>query len=192
MMFLGKIGDLQKLYSKKECGVYDDAFLYGVCEKTPPLAKHIVFPPMPSDVMQSMVGSYKQPFPEELLLLYHTMNGADLFWTVRFVGKKGIRIPLSCLSIYGIPLSHDRKNIEPFNISIEDLNRPEGTPVTWLKFGAFCYPENLGNRVDLFVDTEFLKVYAVNHNNIECSISETWDSIDQCLCSIYDELEKCV
>ena len=190
MIFFEKINKLKSLYDKDACGLYDDVPLYGIYAETPPLAKHIVFPPMPDDVMQNMVNAYKHPFPTELLQIYHVMNGADLFWTVRLIGKKGIRVPLSCLSIYGIPLTYDRKRIEPFNISIEDLNRPKGTPMNWLKFGSFCHPENLSSRLDLFVDTEILRVYAVKHDSEECSVTCAWDNIDQCLCYLYDKLEK--
>lgn len=188
MIFLDKISKLQSLYGKDEYGLFDDAFLYGIFAKAPPLAKHIIFPPMPSDVMQSLVNSYKSHFPKELLLLYHTMNGADLFWTVRFVGKKGVRIPLNCLSIYGVPLTHERKKIEPFNISIEDLNRPNGTPMNWLKFGSYYHPEDLSNRLDLFVDTETSNVFAVKHGGEECIVVKEWNTIDNCLCHLYDEI----
>jgi hypothetical protein len=188
MIFLEKISNLKSLYHEDACGLFDGAFLYGIFAKAPPLAKHIIFPPMPSDVMQNLVSSYKSTFPEELLLLYHTMNGADLFWTVRLIGKKGIRIPLNCLSIYGAPLTHDRKKIEPFNISIEDLRRPNGTPTNWLKFGSYYCPEDLSNRLDLFVDTDTSNVFAVKHGSEECMVVKEWNTIDNCLCHLYDEI----
>lgn len=190
MIFLNKINRFSVSYGESACDFRDNAYLYGVYADTPPLAKHIVFHPMPRDVMQNMVDSYKHSFPSALLEIYHVMNGADLFWTVRLIGKKGIRIPMSCLSIYGIPLTYDRKRIEPFNISIEDLNRPNGIPIKWLKFGSFCYPDNVSGRLDLYVDTETLCAYAVKHESEECIISHTWENIDRCLCYLYDELEK--
>ena len=185
MNFLEKVKTLIKTY---DCEVRDRAVLYGVSETRPPLAKHIIFEPMPFDIMQNMVANYKLEFPQQLLAIYTAMNGADLFWTVCFVGKKKIRIPINCLSIYGIPLTYDREHIEPFNISIEDLNRPKGTPDNWLKFGSFYRPENLLSRFDLFVEVEQGGVFAIEHDADECCVTATWDSIDTCLCYIFDLL----
>lgn len=184
MIFLEKIHSLLNTYESHSCGRRDNAFLYGICNPSPPLATHIVFAPMPKEVQQNLISAYKRSIPTDLLTLYSTMNGADLFWSVRTVGKKNRRIPYSYLSIYGVPLTWDRKHIEPFNICIEDLNRPRGTPNSWLKFGAYCRPENTTQRLDLFVDTETNDVFAVEHDCVECCVAETWDSIDTCLCSV--------
>ena len=190
MNFVNKINDLIATYDSNVCGARDNAILYGMCNPAPPLATHIVFLPMPIEVMQGMISDYKRTFPKELLTLYNTMNGADLFWSVRYVGKKNIRIPFSYFSIYGIPLTYDREHIEPFNISIEDLNRPKGVPDTWLKFGAYYRPENNINRLDLFVDTEVDRVFAVEHDCDECCVVATWDTIDNCLCCVFDLLQR--
>ena len=102
MNFLERIDCLKHTYKADECGFQDNASLYGIINPNPPLATHIVFNPMPQETMQNLVNNYKRTFPKELLLLYRVMNGADLFWTVRFVGKKKTRIPISCFSIYGV------------------------------------------------------------------------------------------
>ena len=188
MKFLGRIDLLCTTYDRSRCREQDDAMLFGLFTYAPPLAKHIIFRPMPPMVMQNLVSSYKRVFPPELLMLYRTMNGGDFFWTARVIGKKKIRIPQPCLSIYGAPLTSDRKHIEPYNICIEDLNRPNGTPDRWLKFGSYYMPENLSCRRDLFIDTETKLIYAVLHGEKECVIMDTWDSLDCCLCNIFDLL----
>lgn len=188
MNFLKKISELCCSYNNGECITQDNVFLYGVRDFSPPLAKHIVFSPMPKDVMQNLVNNYNRMFPTELLTIYNTMNGAELFCTVRFVGKKNTPICRSRLSIYGVPLTYERNRIEPFNISVEDLNRPKDAPDSWLKFGSYYRPENVLNRLDLFVDTDLLKVYAVEHEDVKCHVAESWDSIDSCLCCVFDLL----
>ena len=188
MMFFEKLNNLLGAYDNQLCGTRDGAFLYGICNPTPPLATHIVYPPMPSSVMQGLIDSYRLTIPTELLALYRAMNGAQLFWTVCFVGKNSTRIPYNCFSIHGVPLAWDRKSIQPFNISIEDLNRPKGTPDCWLKFGSYSAPENITIRYDLFVDTQTSAVFATEHNNEECCIVGSWDSIDSCLCFVLDLL----
>lgn len=191
MKFLEKINGLKCKYDKCVCDMKDNAFLYDLLTPSPPLATHIVFAPMPKEVMNNMICNYKLSFPNELLELYNYMNGADLFWTSCEIGKSNRRIPISRLSIYGIPLTDDRKHLEPFNISIEDLGRPKGTPKSWLKFGSFYYPEDLFKRKMLFVDVDSLKVFAVDENEVECSIVENWNSIDECLCYVFDLLDSC-
>ena len=189
MKFIKIINSFRDEYKSEFCGRQDSALLYGKYEVQPPLAKHIVYLPMPEEVMQNMISSYKGNFPNELLTLYRTMNGADLYWMVHSIGKNKIRIPRSCLSIYGVPLTYDRKHIEPYNICIEDLNRPEETPNNWLKFGSYYRPEDLTNRLDLYVDTCKNTVYSVENENMNCIVVDSWDSIDHCLCGINELLK---
>ena len=186
MIFLEKLYALLDTFDSASCKVRDQAKLYGVFNFPPPLAEHIVFLPMPNEIMLHMIEDYKRPFPKELLTLYRTMNGADLFWTVRFAGKKKTRIPINLFSIYGVPLTHDRKHIEPFNIRIEDLNRPDNTPDNWLKFGSYYSSENTTDRLDLFVDTDSNCVFSVKHENTDCCVTAKWNSVDDCLCSVFD------
>lgn len=190
MEFLDKINVLKSKYNKNNCDIRDNALLYDLQKPSPPLAKHIIFPPMPKDVMDNMIYNYKLSFPNELLELYNYMNGADLFWTSCVIGKSNRRIPISQLNIYGVPLTDDRKHLEPLNISIEDLGRPKGTPKSWLKFGSFYYPNDLFRRIMLFIDVNSSKVFAVDENESECFIVTNWNSIDECLCYIFDLLDK--
>lgn len=190
MKFLERIINLHSTYTDEECGIQDNAQLYGVCNPTPPLATHVVFRPMTQDIMQDLINNYKRRFPKALLEIYQVMNGADLFWKVRFVGKKKIPIPLCSFSIYGVPLTYDRMHIEPYNICIEDLDRPNGTPDNWLKFGSYYRPGNESDRIDLYVDTDCDSVFAVKHGSTDCCILSSWDSIDSCLCCIFDLLQS--
>lgn len=194
--FLKRINTLISECDKDRCKIVDQAFLYETYDQTPPLAKHVIFAPMPPEVMQSMIDSYKLSFPKELLTIYKVMNGADFFWTVHIIGEKKMRIPVNFLSIYGIPLTYDRKHIEPFNISIEDLDRPKGTPTNWLKFGSFHMPEESHRTEghikgsDLFVDVDNGEVFATEKRATESCIMANWSSIDECLCSIFERLER--
>ena len=185
MIFIDKIQDFLSKYESRFCGAKDKAFLYGICNPTPPLADHIVFEPLPESEIKHLVNDYKHNIPEELLTLYRFMNGADLFWTVRILGKN-VRIPFSRLSVYGVPLTFDRKHIEPYSIRIEDLNRPDNTPESWLKFGSYYKDSIIDFYFDLFVDTETLAVFAVKNGESKCCIEEEWSSIDCCLCSLLE------
>ena len=191
MRFIHEINKLKESYDSQVCGIRDNAFLLGKFKKTPPLAEHMVFFPMPHKVKEHLVTSYKRAFPRELLELYDTMNGANLFWSSLFIEKAGIYIPIRYLSIYGVPLTYDRMHIEPFNISIEDLNRPQLTPSNWLKFGDYSTPSSGNTRWDLFVDVDSGCVFSVEHGIKDCTVSENWNSIDESLCDIYDLLNSC-
>lgn len=190
MKFIERIENLYLKYPLEITKKDERAVFLGVPEKTPPLADHIIFSAMPQDVMQAMVNNYRLSFPKELIELYNYMNGASLFWKVRFACAGKIRLGKSRFSIYGIPLTNDRKHIEPSNISIEDLNRPKETPTSWLKFGSYYRPNDDENRLELFVDTNNGHTYAVEHENPKCTIYKTWDTIDNCLCDIFDLLTK--
>ena len=189
MIFLNKIQKLLDEYENCSCAVRDKAFLYGICSQSPPIANHIVYEPMLECEIMNLIDDYKRVIPAELLTLYRFMNGADLFWTVRMIGKKA-RIPICRLSIYGVPLTCDRMHLEPFNIRIEDLNRPNNTPDSWLKFGSYYSPTVTDIRFDLFVDTESLVVFAVKNGCNVCCIEKSWNSIDCCLCCLLDEQIK--
>lgn len=190
MKFIDKIEEICKEYDKAACGRLDKADIFGIIEDNPSWAEHIVFDPMPPKVQTLLLSNYKRTFPKELLSLYQKMNGADLFRVLRTysAGKKTFKIPLSCFSIYGIPLTNDRKHIEPYNISLEDTSRPEETPDTWLKFGSYYRPGDFRRRLDLFIDTDSGTCYAVEHEEKNCMVAAQWESLDECLCAVVDRL----
>lgn len=189
-MFVEKIHNMIFTDSSSLCKKEKHAFLYGKCEKKPEHAKHIIYERMSENMIEHLQQSYNKKIPNDLLTLYRALNGADLFWTTRFIKKVKIYIPFSLFSIYGIPLSNSKECIEPFNISLEDLNRPSKTPDSWLKFGAYYDPIEITQKYDIFVDTETDIVYAVTHNSSECSIVKKWVSVDSCLCDIFDQLNS--
>lgn len=188
MIFVEKINCIKEKYSQSQ-STQGCAELYNLYDSAPPLAKHIIYSPMNKNITEHLVMSYKLTIPKELLSIYQAMNGADLFWTTWEVPKTNIKIPVCCFSIYGIPIENSRKYPEPFNISVEDLNRAPDTPSYWLKFGSYCQPDNISYKFDLFVDTKSGDVYATEHNVSKCTILQVWNSIDNCLCSIFDMLD---
>lgn len=188
LLFVEKIKALDAQFSAEKIKQQENCTLYGVFEKTPPLAKHIVFAAMSEELIQHLIDSYNRTVPAELLTLYRSMNGCNLFWESYLSEKYNIALPMNRFSVYGIPLTF-RERVEPFNISIEDLNRPQGTPQSWLKFGCFYKPNvDFSTRFDLFADTDISAVYAVEHGIETCVVSEQWDSIDTCLCAVFDLL----
>ncbi len=194
MKFLEKIAEIEENF-KNDHKLEDHAKLYGVHLSPPLLAKHMIFLPMPDDLRQQLVENYKKQFPEELLTLYSRMNGAALFWTTIYLSRANISIPIERFSIYGVPLTHDRNHLEPFNISLEDCNRPYGTPGEWLKFGSYEPDDPPCIRTDLFIDTETKTVYGVKHQEVveaerrePLVLLKTWDSLDLCLCALFDAL----
>ncbi len=187
MIFLKKLQEYLVQFSNS-IEQQENCTLYGTFEKTPPLAKHIVFTAMSEEMIQHLTDSYNRTVPAELLTLYRSMNGCDLFWESYFYEKHNFSLPMHRFSIHGIPLTF-RERIEPCNISIEDLNRPKGTPQNWLKFGSFYKPHvDFNTRYDLFADTDTNVVYAVEHGIEKCIVSEQWDTIDTCLCAVFDLL----
>lgn len=190
MIFIERIRILNDMFSEDYKKKEEGLTLYGLYDKQPPIARHIIYSPMSPILMKELVKNYKREFPDELLNVFKNMNGADMFWSVRVVGKNKTRIPCNFFTIFGVPLTNDRKHLEPFNISIEDLERPDGTPNSWLKFGFYNHPEDISMRRDLYVDTEGMGVFSVEHSSERCVIKDKWDTIDCCLCDIWDILSN--
>lgn len=186
MEFWEKISALQGLYPQERCRKQENACCLGVAKTPPPLADHILYAPMPEAMIGQLVGAYRRQFPQALLTLYRRMNGCDLFWTTRPIGKTKRRLPVCMFSVYGVPWSNSRDQAEPFNISLEDLNRPQDAPESWLKFGRYCLPKDLSVRYDLFLDTETGKAYAVENGTASCTVRSCWESLDACLCAVFD------
>lgn len=190
MIFLEKISKLSHSACNKLYAEESNAVFIGLCDGRPDHAKHIIFRPMSESLIGHLVQSYARNFPKELISIYREMNGADLFWTSRYVPRAKIHIPFCMFSLYGIPCSDSRKNTEPFNISIEDLNRAKDTPAEWLKFGSYYEPKTYSHKRDLYIDTEDKKVYSVDHDSESCNVLRKWLSIDACLCEVFDLLNE--
>lgn len=189
MRFLDEILVLMNSYPKKSCKDTENAHLLGVFKSKPPIAEHVVYFPLSNELRIQLLGKYKQPFPCQLQQLYSFMNGADLFWTKRKNEQLGFELPVCCFSLYGYSDGVNRSRMESYNISIEDLSRPEGTPKHWLKFGNYRLPSDLNTEMFLFVDTQTQKTYSLLQQS-KMAIANTWDSIDDCLCDILARMGK--
>lgn len=157
----------------------------------PQIAEHFLYRPMPEAVLLHLITSYRRTFPEELLEFYTYANGLDLFRTMRKITDE-ISLPASRLSVYGVPLLSDRKHLEPFNISLEDLHHGPGTPDHWLKFGYFrdIFRGETRGEYDLYADTEDGKAYQTECDSPSLSTVRCWQSIDACLCDLFEYLSK--
>ena len=189
MIFLDKIQALRETYDISECDVQDTVILYGI-NNAINFCDHIIFSPMSAEVMQILIDSYKRTIPQELLTIYRTMNGCNLFYKNSWLDRAKIFFPFSSISIYGVPLTNTRDRYEPYNISLEDTDSPKGTPMNWLKFGSYSRPDTFPDWDDLYVDTDTGKVHAQIHNDPQCTVTESWESIDECLCAIFDLSSK--
>jgi hypothetical protein len=117
------------------------------------------------------------------------MNGGDLFWITLYMRKTQRRIPYRCLSLYGVPDPCDPRQIEPINIRYEDFrSRPSDTPKHMLKFASFYVSGNSRTLYDLFVDTQTQVVHSAVHDAKNWEVINSWDSIDDCLCDVFDLL----
>ncbi len=128
----------------------------------------------------------------ELLQLYRKANGLGLFCVLRKLSGLDYFIPCRQLNIFGIPLTFTRDRLEPYNISIEDLSRLPGTPKNWLKFGVYNELRDgaLLNEYDLFVNVEDYSTYSSPREGKQMRIVKKWNSIDACLCDLFEQLSK--
>ena len=190
MKFLKYIDNLKESFSNNIMYTENNVCLLGPYEDRPPVAEHIIFPPMTDALIQHLKESYNRTVPVELLSVFKAANGMDLFWTLQPLEGTEYILPVSQLTIYGIPLTYTRDRLEPYNISIEDLSRLRGTPDNWLKFGSHRESANGENQGEdnLFVDTDNGKVYSANREGKTSIIHMQWDSIDSCLCDLFEKL----
>lgn len=188
MKFLEKVQSLRDSYDIHDCEIQETVALYGINHSPNPYKDHVIFSPMSEGQIQFLLDSYAGTIPQDLLTIYRAMNGAHMFSTPWSLNVKGETIYLSTshLSLYGIPLTNTRDRYEPYNISLEDAASPEGTPMNWLKFGSYHKLESSANFNDLFVDTDTGKVYAQEHDDLQCTVIKSWESIDECLCDLFD------
>ena len=190
--FTNRLNMVQSLYLSNTKIQKNGTKLVGTFPKGALLARHYIFAPMPVHIQKELIDSYMRKFPEELLALYESANGFAMFFVERKIGKFSIG---HCqLTVYGLPVefTRDVERLQPFNIRNEDLNRPDGTPDNWLKFGSYeilnpsdeehipmCY---------LFVDIDDHRVYSVVSQSESCKVVNQWESIDNCLCELFDRI----
>lgn len=191
MRFLTLLEKLRKSYEHSSKLTENGVALLGVTSSPPPLAKHYVFPPMPPEVRQYLLDSYKRSFPSELLEIYSVANGMNLFWKDGTL-PNGRVFPFSCLAICGYPVGPLRVQLQPYNITIEDTSRLPKTPESYLKFGFYKKIENLRceTEYELFIDTDNGSVCAANRGAKEFCAEERWASVDDCLCCLFERLAE--
>ena len=157
------------------------------------MANHYIYAPMSSATKKHLIESYKRTIPEQLLKIYAVANGCNLFWHCMEIGRKKFKIPMAQLSVYGVPGGPNTADtIEPYNISVEDLDRPADTSDTWLKIGSYRdFYSTKPVEYELFADVESGEVYSVIRSVPKCNIQQTWSSIDDCLCELFDTIRSC-
>ena len=188
MRFVEKLAELESVNPVKV--QKNGTKLVGIPEQNPPLAKHYIYTPMSGELKKHLTDSYKRTIPEQLLKLYDTANGCNLFLRCMELAGGKFRIPVAQLSVYGVPAGPNTVNtIEPHNISIEDLDRPALTPNHWLKFGSYRdFGQAKMIEFDLFVDVDCGVVYSLIRKSETCLPEQTWNSMDACLCQLFDAM----
>ena len=164
-----------------------------LCPGKIPKCRHMLFAALSDKLIKEFLADgYKNKFPEEYRQFLRYSNGAELFWTRRTTAN-GVPFAKSMLSFYGLPrtqpFSRPNDEEEPFDLRVEDLARHAETPAAWLKCGSYYGDPSSKVLIDIFIDTESGKVYACNKN--ESAVHNTWDSFDECFCSIFDSLAAC-
>lgn len=199
MNFISLIEKLEEEFGDDKLVRKNGTILYG--PGTIPKCRHMVFRGLEEEYIKEFVlDEYKLKFPPEYLELLRHLNGANLLnikisfeAKKRFKAKKEkIEFAHSLLCLYGIPhtppMGRPIDMEEPFDMRVEDYARHPEIPEQWLKCGRYANGGDAGNDTDIFIDTETEKVYSVNKNEKE--IVSEWDSLDECLCSLWDLLSK--
>ena len=186
MRFLDKLNELQSSQPVKM--QTNGTKLVGIPDRQPPLANHYIYAPMSPALKKHLMESYRRTIPEQLLKLYDAANGCNLFWRCMELAGGKFKIPVAQLSVYGVPGGPDTVDtIEPYNISVEDLDRPGNAPDNWLKIGSY---RDVGQikmvEYDLFADVDRACVYSLVRKSESSLPVQTWNSIDDCLCGLFD------
>jgi len=157
-----------------------------------PNAKHKLFVPLEQrDIDEYLKVFFKYGFPDDLAEILKISNGANLFNIRIYTDKVEFAHVLLC--VLGLPRTSPTGRAfdleEPFDIRVENFARHEEIPDTWIKFAVWTEVENIEkNPTDLFFDCVTNKVYACEKNKKDVLYS--WNSVDDCLCSIIEILEK--
>lgn len=192
MRFLTYREELKANYPGPVACTDNQVCLLGPEKERPLVAEHTIFPPMPEDVMRHLCDSYKGDIPPQLLELYRAANGMGLFMVYHQLEGINFRLPCRRLNIYGVPLTNSRDRLEPFNISLEDLSRLPKTPANWLKFGSFqmVCEGTAPEEFELFADTGTGCAYLCPRAGKCISVNQQWESIDDCLCDLFERLNQ--
>ena len=194
MEFLNIIRELVKEYDGNIIRRKNNTLLLGPGDM--PRCRHMLYAPLTKEYYDvHLIKQYKNKFPEEYLYLLEHVNGFELL-KVRLLSQRVGFFASSILIIFGLPVtppySRQPDMEEPFDIRVEDnLRRHPQTPVSWLKCGHFTKNYNFKVKYALYIDTESGKVYSIIANAKKFKIEDEWESLDNCLCSIYNAYKDC-
>lgn len=183
--FIRRLEDLKMQY-KDNCIVRENGTILLGPEKIPN-CRHMLFKPLEYELIDEfLIKAYKNHLPDEYVGLLQYSNGAELY-NVRLKTKK-YSFAGGILTIYGLPRTQpygrDSDMEEPFDVRIEDLRRNDNIPNLWLKCGTYTKNYDFRNRCAIFIDTASNKVYGCVEASGE--MVDSWQSLDECLCSIMD------
>jgi hypothetical protein len=151
-------------------------------------ARHILFKPLSEHEIELLKKSYILIFPSALIELYSITNGANMFLYPRHISNH--IIPMSYLSIYGVPRinKQDANNLEPFNISVEDLRKSKGCPKNWLRFGFSDWVEH-ASRIEYYFDVSLPKDNIQSCYRDSNVVLQKWHTLDEFLAAIFDDIK---
>lgn len=158
-----------------------------LCPMKIPRSRHTLFKGLSDwEIDEFLVKAYKNELPWQYIELIKYTNGFLLFSIRVKTAVHCFGYPL--LTLYALPrtqpFGRPLDQEEPFDIRVEDLGRHDDIPKTWLKFGAYVHEYRFDSLTDLFVDTVDGRCYSCERE--KCDVIEHWDSIDDCLCALFD------
>lgn len=188
MKFAGRLAELLRNYKNNFAAQRNGTLVLGPSETL--YCEHLLFQELSDkDIQMHLVPCWEGDFPTALVELLKIANGAKLFNVHLNCGD--FTMTSSMLIILGLPRTppfrRPKDMEEPFDIRVENLHN--FAPSSWLKFASYIPNFDFHARRNLFVDRHTGKVYACHAN--EAEVLQEWDSIDQCLCEIYDALKGC-
>lgn len=188
MKFIEIIDELKQNYYNDSTVRKNGTVLLGL--GSIPNCRHMIFKGLKKEYVEEYILSeYLTRFPKEYIKLLEYANGMNLM-RVKIICSNGNSFAYNMFTVYGLPLTppfgrpFDME--EPFDLRIEDLARHKDIPSHWLKCGRYIKDGDIKNDIDIFIDTNSEKVYSCYKN--ENHIVDSWISLDECLCSIYNSL----
>lgn len=188
MKIIERLKDLEREYAYDKTVRKNGTVLLGPGKV--PRCRHMLFRGLEDEYIEEyLVSEYKNPFPEQYKEFLRIYNGAILFWG-RLKTSTGISLACSMITVLGLPrtqpFGRPDDMEEPFDVRIEDLGRHKSL-TKYLKFGTYWRKDSDKRNFDLLINTENGRVISCVRR--DCVVCEEWNSIDECLCSLFD---RCV
>lgn len=190
MKFIQKCNELIKTY-EEDCVLRKNGTILLKPGRIP-VARHMLHAGLERAIMEEqLINLYRNKIPEEYLELIRNFNGMTLY-TLKINYGKSFEFAQPLFSIFAIPLTPSNLRAEygeePIDIRMMDLERHKDIPSKWLKIGNYMKSVQGDIFYDIFVDTETNR--AVVCKRMECFVEQEWDSLDECLCDIFDLLSS--